>query len=146
MNDQQLQICLDRLAWSEDTTRNPLWAKEAADEKALLSFMKGTCFRFLNRVPEAKAMLTDHVVSHDLAALKACDHPDAWPLPVAHYELAVCLWQQAGGENGDKAILRQCSDELAKVEKWESYDLETRIGLKITTARETLKRSGIAPH
>ncbi len=63
---------------------------------------------------------------------------------MAHYELAVCYWVEAGREDGDRATLRTCSDELAKVEKWESFDLEARVGLKITTARETLKKCGIA--
>jgi len=134
---------MERLAWSEDTTQNPHWKKEAADEKALLSLLKGTCLRFLGRIPEAKAMLTDNVVSHDLENIKSCDYPDAWPLPVAHYELAVCLWEEAGRQDGDKAILKRCSNELAKTERWESYDLETRVGLKVTTARETLRRCGI---
>ena len=143
MNDAQLHTTLDRLAWTEDAQQNPIWEKEAADERALLSFLKAASYRFLNRLPEAKAMLTDGVIAHDLATLKTCDFPDTWPLPVAHYEMAVCLWQEAGRQDGDKAGLRRCSDELAKVEKWESFDLETRVGLKITTARETLKRCGI---
>jgi len=143
MNDKQLLTAMERLSWSEDLKQNPSWQHETADENALLSLLKGTCLRFLNRIPEAKAMLTDNVISHDLVILKTCENPDTWPLPVAHYELAVCLWQQAGGQDGDKAGLRQCSEELAKIEKWESFDLETRVGLKVTTARETLRRCGI---
>lgn len=145
MNEKQLHNCLDRLALTEDPQQNPHWESEAADEKALSSLLKGTCRRFLNQLAEAKAMLTDHVLSHDLANLKACDHGDTWPLPVAHYELAVCLWQEAGGQDGDRTILKRCSDELAKIEKSESFDLEARVGLKVTTARETLRRCGIEP-
>jgi hypothetical protein len=75
--------------------------------------------------------------------LKACENPDTWPLPVTHYELAVLHWTRAGGEDGDEDELRRCNDELWKVEHWESYELEARIGLKIRTARETLKGVGI---
>ena len=34
---------------------------------------------------------------------------------------------------------------MTKVERWESYDLEARVGLKMTTARETLRRHGVMP-
>ena len=142
--DEHLRISLERLAWSENTELNPRWEKEAADEKVALSLLRGACQRFLGQRTEAKATLTDHVLSHDLHKLKLCDHPDTWPLPVAHYEMAVCYWQDAGGEDGDKPTLQICSEELAKVEKWEAFELEARIGLKVTTARETLKRIGIA--
>lgn len=136
----QLEDSLARLAWS---TRQPTWASEPADEKAVHSLLTGTCLRFLGRIPEAKSTLTEGAIAQDMAALRLCSHPDTWPAPVGHYELAVCLWDEAGGEKGDKAGLKACSDELVKVEKAEGYDLDARVGLKVTTARETLRRLGI---
>ena len=88
-------------------------------------------------------MLSEQVYCYEWHQIKSCPHADNWPLPVAHYEHAVCLWQEAGGQDGDQATLKQCSDELMRVEKWESFDLDARIGLKMTTARETLTRAGI---
>ena len=140
MREKQVQMSLDRLAWSEDTNENPQWPSEPADERAILSFLKGTCERFLGYPQKAKTILSEEVLSHDLHQLKTCEHPDTWPLPTAHYEIAVCLWQEAGGEDGDRATLQQCSEELTKVENWENYDLEARVGMKVRTARETLKR------
>jgi tetratricopeptide (TPR) repeat protein len=140
MDDQQLQTSLERLAWSEN---QPHWEEESADEKAILHVLKGTILRFLQRVPDAKSTLSDGAMKHTITDIKSCEHPDTWPLPVAHYEMAVCLWREAGGETGDKEKLKECSEYLSKVENWESFDLETRIGLKVTTARETLKRCGI---
>lgn len=118
---------------------------ESADEKAVLAFLRGICQRFLGDLPQAQATFTEQVFSHELSQLKLCDHADAWPLPVGHYEMAVCHWQasDAEGEGKDTALLRKCSDELTKVERWESYDLEARVGLKITTARETLRKFGV---
>ncbi|EMD00990.1 hypothetical protein BAUCODRAFT_191233 [Baudoinia panamericana UAMH 10762] len=144
MDEQQLQDSLRRLAWCEDRELNPHWEQEGADEKAVLSLLRGTILRFLGQTYEAKKVLTEGVLCHELVSIKACDHPDTWPLPVAHYEIAVCDWVEAGGQDGDKATLQQCSEQLAKVETWESYELETRIGLKVRTARETLRRCGIA--
>ncbi|KAF2765048.1 hypothetical protein EJ03DRAFT_331320 [Teratosphaeria nubilosa] len=140
MNEHQLKVCLERLAWS---TSQPMWAKEPGDERALLGLLQGTCLRFLGQVPQAKTLLSEQALSHDLAQLKTNDHPDTWPLPCAHYEMAVCFWEEAGHENGAQAMLQKCSEELAKVERWESFDLEARIGLKVATARETLMKCGI---
>lgn len=140
MGDEHLRLSLERLVWSE---QQAWWANEAADEKAVLAFLRGTCQRFLGQVSEAKGTFTDHVFSYELAQLKTCDHADAWPLPVAHYEMAVCYWQEA--DSGDRgAALKKCSAQLKIVESWESYDLEARIGMKITTARETLRKEGVA--
>jgi hypothetical protein len=140
MRPEQIQVCLDRLSWSETTAQNPHWADEPQDEKAVLGLLRAACQRFLPQVEQAQNTLQNEVFSHDLHQLKACEHADTWPLPTAHYENAVCYWNRAGGENGDKALLQKCSDELTKVENWESFELEARIGLKVRTARETLKR------
>ncbi|WPG99488.1 Hypothetical protein R9X50_00230300 [Acrodontium crateriforme] len=139
-NDQQLRASLNRLAAWE---LNAKWNDEPLDEKALLAALKGTCLRFLKETDEAKAVLTQNVISYDLAKIKACEFPETWAQPVAHYELAVCLWQEAGGENGDKTILKACGEEISKVEKWESFDLDARIGMKVATARGTLKQCGV---
>jgi hypothetical protein len=140
MPQQQLDTSLARLAWSE---QRGSWSSEHADERAVLSLLKATCLRFSNRMVDAKATLKEGALKQDMAALRTCPHPDTWPVPVGHYEMAVCLWEEAGRETGDKAVLRLCSEELAKVEKTEGYDLDARVGLKVTTARETLRRCGV---
>lgn len=144
MGEKHLRVSLDRLNWSEE---QPGWEKEPADEKAVLAFLKGTCQRFQGNLEQAQTIFTEQVFSYELAQLKMCDHADSWPLPVAHYEMAVCYFvasdTAAKGENRDATQLRKCNEELSKVERWESYDLEARIGMKITTARETLRRNGI---
>lgn len=142
MGEKQLRISLERLAWSEQQSD---WTGEPADEHAVLAFLRGTCQRFLGELHGAQTTFTEQVFTHGLSQLKMCEHADAWPLPVAHYEMAVCYWLEANaeGECTDAALLRKCSEELTKVERWESYDLEARVGLKITTARETLRKHGV---
>ncbi len=137
MTPDLLQTSLERLAWSEAT---PSWETEAADEKAILSFLRGVCQRFSGNLELSKSTFSQDVLSRDLPQLKACENPDTWPLPVAHYELSVLHWIQAGKDSGEKAKLQQCSDALSKVENWEAFELDARIGLKIRTARETLKK------
>ncbi|KAK5112788.1 hypothetical protein LTR85_011122 [Meristemomyces frigidus] len=143
MNDDQLRYALERLAWSEDPKLSSRWEQESVDERAIHTLLKGTCLRFLGQTREAKAMLADGVLAYDAARIKACDHADNWPQPVAHYEIAVCLWQEAGGQGGDKSVLVKCSDELAKVEHWEAFELDARVGMKVATARLTLKKCGV---
>ncbi|EME50040.1 hypothetical protein DOTSEDRAFT_77158 [Dothistroma septosporum NZE10] len=143
MASEQLQLSWDRLSWSDDSTRNPHWTDEPVDERALLSMLKATTLRCLDRQSEAQKVLAEDVFCYDLSQIKACPHADNWSLPVGHYEKAVCHWQEAGGQDGDRGKLQECSDELSKVEHWESFELDARIGLKLTTARETLRRIGI---
>ena len=65
---------------------------------------------------------------------------DDWTCPSAHYEMAVIAWLRKDDEGVDtKAQVAECEEWLHKVSKWESYILDTRIGMKITTAMETLK-------
>ncbi|KAK4507194.1 hypothetical protein PRZ48_000929 [Zasmidium cellare] len=141
MRPEHVELSLNSLAWSESQHQKS--DSEPIDERAILAVLKATCLRTLNRLPEAQTTLQEQVYCYDWHALKACPHADNWPLPVAHYEHAVCLWQEAGGQDGEREVLRKCSEELGKVEKWESFDLDARIGLKVTTARETLRRVGV---
>lgn len=138
MRAEHVQLSLQSLSWSNNQS-----IEEPIDERAILAVLKATCHRALGKHEEAKTMLSEQVYCYDWHQIKSAPHADNWPLPVAHYEHAVCLWQEAGGQDGDRAILKQCSDELLKVEKWETFDLDARIGLKVTTARETLTRAGI---
>lgn len=143
MSPDHLQNSLKRLAWSEDFELNPDWEKEPVDERAILNLLKATCLRNLGETKEAQSTLSDHVLCYENHQIKACDHADNWPLPVAHFEHAVCIWQDAGGQDGDLEKLQLCSNELSKIEAWESYELEARVGLKVTTARQTLRQCGI---
>ncbi|CZT22920.1 related to Mitochondrial outer membrane protein iml2 [Ramularia collo-cygni] len=144
MGQDHIRTAIERLAWSEDSTRDSKWEQEPADERAILYLLKATCLRNLGEVKQADAMLSEHVFCYDNQQIKSCEHADNWPLPVAHYERAVCIWQDAGGQDGGAEHLQLCSDELARVEGWETYELEARVGMKVTTARQTLRQCGIA--
>lgn len=142
MRPEQLEITLKRLAWSEHTTLNPTWTKETVDERAVLSLLRASTIRCLGRTGEAKEILKTEILSHEWHEFKG-GLKDNWTLPVAHYEMVVNLWTECGHEHGSPAQLQECSNWLEKVAKWESYDLDARVGLKVTTARETLKKCGV---
>lgn len=141
MPDKDLRVSLEKLAYSE---RQPGWDSEAADERCLFSLYKGTCLRVMGQIEKAKVELQSNVLCYTHHAVKASGkHADDWALAVAHYEMAVCYWLEAGGETGDKAILHEAAQEIHKIQHWGSYDLESSHGLKVSTAAETLKNLGV---
>lgn len=138
----QLQDSLAALARSPFDTESP--NSEPQDEQAIASLLTATVNRFLGNLPSAAASLTP-ILTLTPANLRSAGgaHADTWPAPVAHYERAVVYWEEAGREKGDKALLEKCSDELRAVENAEAFDLDARVGLKVTTGRETLRRIGV---
>jgi hypothetical protein len=140
MATAQLQDSLAALARSPTAAASD----EPQDERAVASLLTATIRRFLGDLPAAKIALA-LVLPLTQAVLRASSgaHADSWPAPVSHYEMAVVYWEEAGREQGDRKILEQCSQELRLVENAEGFDLDARVGLKVTTGRETLKRIDI---
>ena len=66
---------------------------------------------------------------------------DDWIVPSAYYEMAAVCWQEKDVQGVDtKAKVAECDEWLNKVAKWESYVLDARIGMKVTTGLDTMKR------
>ena len=141
MRPKYLQLSLDAIAWSSDAAQNPGWDKEALDEHCIASLLRAVTLRNLGQLEEAKRVLREEILCHEWTSFKG-HLKDNWMQPVAHYEMAVCLWQQRGGTEADKESLRECSTLLDKVANWETYEMEARVGMRITTARNTLKKYG----
>ncbi|KAL9613645.1 MAG: hypothetical protein Q9167_001821 [Letrouitia subvulpina] len=147
MNPEQLRTSLERLAWSE-STGNPHWKREGRDERAVLAVLKAATLRELNRWDEAERILNAEVLSVEKSELKGALRDD-WTGPCAHYEMGVLCWMRrkevqsstnnVSGKSGDDWV-RKCEEWIEKAAKWESYDLDARIGLKVTTAQDTLKK------
>jgi hypothetical protein len=137
----QLQDSLAALARSPTASPGHI---EPQDEQAIASLLTATINRFLGDLPSAATSLTP-LLTLTPANLRSAGgvHADTWPVPVAHYERAVVYWEEAGHEKGDRALLEKCSDELRAVETAEAFDLDARVGLKVTTGRETLRRIGV---
>ncbi|KAF2746400.1 hypothetical protein M011DRAFT_468494 [Sporormia fimetaria CBS 119925] len=136
-----LTVSLANLAWSE---QQPAWADEDDDEKGVLAVLRGAVLRCLGRVEEARASLQD-VLDRDRSVYKG-GNKDSWTAPCARYEVAACVWWEVEameGEEGKRERLEECKRWLDEVAAWEAYDLDARIGLKITTAKGSLRRFGI---
>ena len=149
MNTEQLERSLEALAWSEDTTKNPTWAKENLDETAILAVLRASVCRNMGRHTEAMSLLQKEILVHDRMEFKGKGKDD-WTCPVAHYEMGANLWglrststSKAPGEKETKSDLKlvvEAETWMDKAAKWETYELDARMGLKVTTAAQTLKR------
>ena len=106
-----------------------------ADESAILAVLKAVVLGRLNRVEEARQLLSKEVLGRDWIGFKG-GFKDNWTLPVANYEMGVFCWWESGkqsdgstvnGSKGrDKKSLLECAEWVDKVAKWESYDLDAR--------------------
>lgn len=165
MSDKHLEDSLKNLEWSEGP-ENKTWAREGVDEKAILALLKGSILRALRRHDESKKILQSEILCHDRSVFKG-HLKDDWTLPTAHYEMASNLWMERhsfqpirGPSNGDaarprgdeaedrkefdkahdNAKVQECKEHIEKVAKWEAFELDARVGLKIATAQETIRR------
>lgn len=148
MRPDHLETTLERLAWSEGS-ENSYWEKEGLDEKAILALLRAATLRNLGKMEEAKSMLQKEVLTHDKTSFRG-HLRDSWTAPCAHYEMAANIWREVEQKDGlverpeeHAEELKECSKWLEEVARWESYDLDARIGMKVTTAKDTLKRLGV---
>lgn len=139
MRPEHLNDSLKALAWSEDEKANPTWSREGLDEKAILSVLRASTITRLGRTDEAKRILESEVLCHPWASFKG-HLKDTWPLPLAHYEMAVNLWVECKGEDSSLAQMKECSKKVEECQKkllecfkwtektaaWEGYDLDAR--------------------
>lgn len=149
MAASQLQDSLDNLAWSEDMTQNPTWPKESLDEQAILAVLRSALYRQLGQYEKARELLKKEVVYHDKLEFKG-GLKDDWTAPTAHYEMGACLWAEREGVDEaakekkgvmarDLERVREAEGWVEKAGKWEAYELDARVGLKVATGLETLR-------
>ncbi len=103
-------------------------------------------------MPRRREILKQNILVIDRNVFKG-HLRDNWVLPAAHFELAANLWMErpsyvptpcfaVGPEPAEKEAskdelvsiekkqVQECDEHLEKAAKWESYDLDTRIGLR----------------
>ena len=119
------------------------------DEILVQQVLTGVLTQRLGRVEEARDFLLKHVASRELSHYKSSvdSHAEMWALPVGCYEVAVCSWEaylaldRAGAtEDAKEKELDVCRTWIDKVAKWEGYELDTRVGMKVRTGQETLRK------
>ncbi|KAJ9250911.1 hypothetical protein DTO207G8_5718 [Paecilomyces variotii] len=164
MTTEQLEDSLRNLEWSESDA-NKHWHREGPDEKAILAVLRAAILRSQRRHEEAKELLRNQILDHDRSLFKG-HLKDDWTCPAAHYEMAANLWMErpsyisshgpvgpaspstAAASNTsqedveaiEREKVRECKEYLDKTAKWESYELDARIGLKVTAGEEALQK------
>ena len=160
MDDLQLQASLAALAWSDSAnSSNQTWNREGADEHAILAVLRAATLRTLRRWDEAVSTLQAGIISVDKNELKG-GFKDDWTAPAGHYEMGVVCWMRrhenrvaattdAVGKEGkivgtggktEEEHVRECETWVEKAARWEGYELDARIGLKVATAQDTLRK------
>lgn len=163
----QLEESLTRLAWCESDA-NKTWSREGPEEKAILELLRAAVHRSLHNHKEARQVLKTHVLNHDKSLFKG-NLKDDWVLPAAHFEMAANHWMERptyqalhglsgatektnkastkSASSGQKSRLerekeqvRQCKEYLDNAARWESYEMDARIGLKVTAAMEAVRK------
>jgi hypothetical protein len=150
MDSTQLQDSLDSLAWSETS---PHWAQMDLDEHAILALLRASILRNLRRHEESKEILRKAILNRSAADFKGNKYYDDWPAPMAQHEYAVNLWMQrtayckvhgtgfdgvADDQSGpidlahDAKLVSEARTYLEKAKNWEKYELDARLGIKIT--------------
>jgi tetratricopeptide (TPR) repeat protein len=122
MSPEHLDTSLIKLDWA-NSDANPHWSLEDVDEISILNLLKGVVLRNLGRITEAREYL-HLVLSHSWVEFKG-GLKDNWPLPVAHYEIAVTYWKDYC-EDGNMSHLTEAKKWLDKAVGWEAYDLDAR--------------------
>ncbi|KAJ5091871.1 hypothetical protein NUU61_006741 [Penicillium alfredii] len=155
MTREQLEESLTHLAWCEGEA-NQTWSREGPEEKAILDLLRAAVFRSLHNHEEAKSILQTRVLNHDKSLFKG-HLKDDWIHPAAHFEMAANLWMERPGyltlhglltTDGDtssqetsdteRKLVTECKEYLDHAARWEGYELDARIGLKVTAALEAV--------
>lgn len=151
-NEQHLTAALARLDFftggKAASEHGEEWTADKEHDEVMVYFvLKAALLRRLGRRDEARATLLQKVESEELHTYKAriSSHAETWPLPVGCYEVAVCAWDEymiktGHGEKEAEEELEECRKWVTKVAKWEGYDLDARMGMKVRTAQETLRK------
>ncbi|OKL60061.1 Mitochondrial outer membrane protein iml2 [Talaromyces atroroseus] len=166
MGAEGLKDSLQKLEWSENDLNKDNNNQHGDDEKAIIQLLRAAILRALRKHAEAKDILKQKVLVIDRSVFKG-HLRDNWVLPAAHFEVAANLWMErpnyvsthispfedslSGEKKEEEGIqkhnitterqqIQECDEHLEKAAKWESYDLDTRIGLKVTAARDAISK------
>lgn len=167
MNESQLQKSLQNLERAE---QSPHWDKQGLDAQTVATLLRATIYRNLRQHKKAQAILEENVFVHDKSAFSA-PGMDTWAAPASYYEHAVNSWQQrneyivrfgtslAGPSANqqsasnaeivaDRVHVASARKHVETAKNWGSYELDARIGMKITAALGAIgkweARNGVA--
>lgn len=169
MTRSQLEESLTRLAWCESEA-NKTWSREGTEEKVILELLRAAVHRSLRNHEEAKRIIKSRVLVHDKSLFKGhlkddWVHPVAHFEMAANLWMERPTYQELHGSAADEGqsekekastdsdsgndskqqpderqLVKECKTYLENAAKWESYELDARIGLKVTAAMEAVHK------
>lgn len=128
MDQSNFEVSKKALLWQDEEMTN-----DAVDEQAIQWILLSVVSRNLDKMEETKTYI-QNVLTIDRNAFKGLLN-DNWMAPTAHYEWAVALWK----EHGQKEY-SEIKSWLDKAANWGAFELDARVGLRVTTALDTINR------
>ncbi|RMD41146.1 hypothetical protein DV735_g3982, partial [Chaetothyriales sp. CBS 134920] len=115
-----------------------LWGEQSSvldevDEKASLALLRSVILRNLRRYDESMALLKTELLPLSPQALRGA-HRDDWPAPAAHHEMAVNLAAVKVDLAADAILVQEAKTHITRAKNWDRYELEARLGIKVTAA------------
>jgi hypothetical protein len=134
----QLEKSLEILQWHRTSQSQRF--KNDLDESGLHALLRAAVLRNQEKFTEAKKTLEIEILSHDKSQFTGT-LKDCYICPSAHYEMGVLAWKEKDLEGvSKKAKVLECEEWLGKVEKWDIFVLDTRVGFKLKGAQITVQR------
>ncbi|KAM0234035.1 hypothetical protein ACHAP5_010213 [Fusarium lateritium] len=148
MGPGELEKALAGMSWDRCTGPPEVVAKIKAevDEMGSWALISASLLRNQKKFVEAREMLETHVLKHDRMAFKGPTKDD-YVLAAAVYEKGAIAWFECcnpieGTPEEVAAYRREKYDECIKqmdiAKVWEGFVLDTRIGMRVQSAIETL--------
>ncbi|RDW66185.1 outer membrane protein-like protein iml2 [Coleophoma cylindrospora] len=138
MSSVELEKSWSAVQW--ERTKLPEKFKADFDEAAMHHLLQACVLRNMRKFSEARDILETELLIHDRLKFKG-PLKDDWTCPAAHYEMACLSWFEKDLEGEDHtAKVLDCEEWLQKTQTFESYVLDTRMSIKITTSVATVKR------
>ncbi|RMZ78908.1 hypothetical protein DV737_g3692, partial [Chaetothyriales sp. CBS 132003] len=147
MDDANLEHSLRNVAWSEGEETDEV------DEKAGLALLRSVILRNLRRHDDSMAVLKRELLDLEPQALRG-PLRDEWPAPAAHHEMAVNFGANSSDTDtssaasnspaevdvrGDAILVHGAKTHIDRAKNWGSYELDARLGVKITAALNSIR-------
>ncbi|KAL7275833.1 Mitochondrial outer membrane protein iml2 [Rhizina undulata] len=130
MGPKDFETSLDALQWRKEEIES-----DSVDEQAIRWLLMSLVLRNMGQLEKGRSYM-DYVVGVDKTKFKGLNN-DEWMAPASHYETAVFLWKEHGPT---KENTEEVKKWLTKAATWGPYELDARIGLRVSTALDTVNK------
>ncbi|KAF4948538.1 hypothetical protein FSARC_13710 [Fusarium sarcochroum] len=148
MGPAELEKAVGGMRWERCTAKPELVEKIKAeiDEMGSWALISASLFRNQKNFAEARELLETHVLKHDRMSFKGPTKDD-YVLAAGVYEKGAIAWSECcnppAGTPEEIAVYRrqkydECVKQMDVAKVWETFVLDTRIGMRVQSGIETL--------